>query len=443
MGWPLRQEFQRSQGGSAIWTETLALPTGTKRYAFGPGVGLLGVGQYDARVTDASDLSRALPDRGGSLADAEYTITLADPDGALAAIIEGSQGRSIRGSAVTEQLGSPKVASFWWMTTFLGVIDRYSLVDRRSVQFTIRPNDLILRSPGFPRMAIEPSDWTGLPTSSASQYGPIIYGKHDAGASGTGQVPLIPLDSTGTKFLLTWGWAKSVDRVYSNKVLKILTTDYTISHPTTNSGRLCTVVTFVSAQGSNTITSDVQGLEDIGDGSGALIELTALQMKHVFVNFMVGDWMSGAWLADSTAPIAASAFVAHSQAYPNAKGSRRIWKSQKVRPLDEIANWQKSWEALIFWSNRGQLSVVPWPFHRLNIYMDETHLRYDKPNGKPPTFRTLDPDWDGIISKVTAQYQYSEAQAKFLGSLDVTDLATAAVEAPDSIDLPYSAAYQG
>jgi hypothetical protein len=441
MGWPMRQELRKSQGSSWFPLLELALPGGgAKRYAYGPGVAALGVGQYDGKLLDISPLPRSLSDRQGSLQDVEYTAEVDDSDGTLSAIIEGSSGRLVRGSTATRRLVSPNVASSWWMTTFEGIVSRYQLTAPRRWQFSIRANDIVLRSPGFPRMTIDATDWPGLPTASASQYGPIIYGKHSnvGTTQAGGAVPLIPLDATGVKFLLQWGWAKTLDRVFSDAVLKVLTSDYTITHPIVNSGRLSTVVTFVVAQGTKAITADVQGLEHVGDGSGALIELTALQIKHLLVNFAVGDWKNGAWLADSTARVDASSFAAHAARYPNAKGSRRILASEKGQPIDELNAWSKSWEARLYWNNQGNIAVAVDPIQQTNIYMDETWLRYD--GAQRPMSLVLNPDWDGLISSVASQYQYGESAGKYLGVLEVQD-PTATIDQPDSISLPWSAAY--
>lgn len=442
MGWPLRQELRKPQGSSAFVLLELALPGGTRRYAYGPGAGVPGVGQFDGKLIDIAPLLRQLADRQGTLQDVEFTAEVADADGSLSALIYGASGRSVRGSAATRKLVSLNVAQAWWATTFVGVVDRHTYLGARRWQFTIRANDKVLNSPGFPRMVIDAGDWAGLPTSSASQYGPLIYGKHDStGTASKGAVPLVALDSTGVKYLVQWGRSKSIPNVYSDAVLKTLTTDYSISYPVTNSGRLATVVTFVAAQGSKAITADVQGFEDAGDGSGSLIEAAALQIKHLLVNFVYGDWKNGAWLADSSAPVDASSFATHAARYPNAKGSRRIFTSKKLQPVDELNDWVQSWEARLYWNNMGKIAVAPDLIQARNLYMDETWLRYDS-RARPAAPVPVNPDWEGLLSSVSAQYQFGETAGKYLGELQVQD-PTATFENPDAISLPWSADYSG
>lgn len=47
-------------------------------------------------------------------------------------------------------------------------------------------------------------------------------------------------------------------------------------------------------------TVNVEGIEDVGDGTGTLISDLVLQYKHALVNWMVGNYASGAWLTPAT-----------------------------------------------------------------------------------------------------------------------------------------------
>lgn len=51
-----------------------------------------------------------------------------------------------------------------------------------------------------------------------------------------------------------------------------------------------------AASGTRPITVNVQGIEDVGDGSGALITSVLQQYKHFLKNFAFGDWQTDAWL---------------------------------------------------------------------------------------------------------------------------------------------------
>lgn len=55
-----------------------------------------------------------------------------------------------------------------------------------------------------------------------------------------------------------------------------------------------------SAAGGEPVTVNLKGIEDVGDGSGALIEELVLQYKHFLVNFGFQDYQSGGWLSPPT-----------------------------------------------------------------------------------------------------------------------------------------------
>lgn len=52
-----------------------------------------------------------------------------------------------------------------------------------------------------------------------------------------------------------------------------------------------------AASGSQALTLNVQGIEDVGDGSGTLISDLAAQYLHCLKNWLFGDYQAGAWLA--------------------------------------------------------------------------------------------------------------------------------------------------
>ncbi len=54
--------------------------------------------------------------------------------------------------------------------------------------------------------------------------------------------------------------------------------------------------------GTRPITVNVQGIENVGDGSGALITDAILQYRHALQNWLIGEYASGAWLASPTFP---------------------------------------------------------------------------------------------------------------------------------------------
>lgn len=440
MSWLLRQELLKSQGASTVVLLTLALPGGTKRYAMGPGVALLGTGQHESKLLELGTLSRAMSDRTGSMTAVEYEAVIDDTDGSFSALYEGADRRSIRGSAATRVLGSPNVPSGHWFTTFAGVIDRYSLDGPKRWRISVRPNDLAMVKGFYPKPLIDKSDWPNAPEASLAQFGPLLYGKHDSGTGGKGAVPLVLVDSTANKYLLCWGRAQGVDNTFADGAAPSGT--WSVSHPTTNSGRLCTIVTFSVSQGSKAIAADVRGYEATGDGTGALIENPADQIKHLLVNWVFGDYKTGLWLADSTAPIDVNLFLQAKLYFDRfaARGSRRLFSASQGHGDATLDEWAKSTEAKLFWTSEGNVGVSMLAPQVREIHSDYAYLRYDDSQRRGAFPINLQPDWESLRDRVDLQYNYSEVQGKYVKTLSVRD-PTLNFEAPDSLALPWSAAY--
>jgi hypothetical protein len=64
------------------------------------------------------------------------------------------------------------------------------------------------------------------------------------------------------------------------------------------------------------VVLNVGGVEDVGDGSGNLIDSLPLQILHLLINFVLQDYQSGAWLA---APLVNGYSRVNSTSFVNAK----------------------------------------------------------------------------------------------------------------------------
>jgi hypothetical protein len=433
----MRIELAKSQGASAFPVVTIALPGGTRRYALGPGVAAAGVGQFEGLLLELGSLSRSFDFRASTLQDVEFDLLLADPDDSFAALVEGAAARSIRGSAVTRQLGSLNVPPADWHTTFAGVVDRYALDGPQRWRISVRPDDLALRR-SFPRASIDFADWPSATEDALAQYGPLIYGKHDSiGNTNKGAVPCLSVDPANYRYLVAWGWLKSVDRVYADGAN--LPTGWSVTHPVLNSGRIATALKFTTNQGSKAITADVQGYESVGDGTGTLLDNGADQIQHLLSNFVFGDYRAGAWLSTSALIDATSweTVRAYLQTYGGGS-SRRIFGDQR-KGVDVLNEWAASTDVKLFWTAGGELGAAIVDPGARDIYSDTAWLRND--DGVGGRFAAKwSPDWESLVDRIDVQFLYGEAAGKYLRSVTVAD-PSLGYEAGDSLQLPWSAAY--
>lgn len=58
----------------------------------------------------------------------------------------------------------------------------------------------------------------------------------------------------------------------------------------------------LNATGQVPLVANLGGVEDVGDGSGTLIDGLHRQVLHLLTNFVMGNWQSGAWLSPPTVP---------------------------------------------------------------------------------------------------------------------------------------------
>lgn len=435
LGYEMRQELSKGQGAAWFVVLDVALPASTARYSF-VGTAAATLGQYDGRLLELGSFVRSMSDRSFQMESLEEDCLVDDTSNVLAAAVFGANGKSVRGSVVTLRLGSPNVASSGWFVVFQGVLDQYRMERPHVWRLVLRPNDLPLRR-RYPKPMISAADWPNAPDASLAQYGPLIYGAHDARTTtSTGAVPCVYVDDVGFRYLVCWGRAKSVDSVYKDGVLQ--SSGYTVTYPVVG-GRVCTVIDFTSTMGNSAITADVQGYETVGDGSGTLITNPADQLKHELVNWVYGDYKSGAWLSSTGVPLNLAAFTQTGlffRAFGHV-GSRRVFGEQ-LTGLETLAEWASSWQTSLFWSNLGGLTPRVFDYRALSLYPDERWARGDR-SPYEPNFR---PDWEGLIDRVTLEYFYQHAASKYQRTLEVRDPTSTLPDAPDSLPLPWSAAYE-
>lgn len=432
LGYEMRQELSKPQGGEWYVLLELSLPSGTARYHF---KGFASAVQYDGLLIELAALIRTTPDRQSRIESVETECTVDDTANIFSAAVYGASGRSVRGSTAVLRLASPNVPIAGWFVAFSGVIDQYRMDEPNRWKVILRPDDLSLRR-RYPKMVITAADWPAAPAASLAQYGPLVYGPHDASSTTrTGAIPCVYVDNAGFRYLLCWGRAKAVKRVFSDGVEQ--TSGWAVVYEIVN-GRTCTLIDFVADQLTKTITADADGYEDVGDGTGVLIENPADQIKHELTNWVFGDYKSGPWLPTSS-KIDTASFVAAAAFFDafGHRGSRRVFLAEQTTGYDTINAWAQSWQAQVFWKHQGTISVAIFDFRRIGIYPDVQWVRSDRSPHKA-NFR---PEWEGLVDRVNIDYLHLAAAGKYMRNLEVRDAASTLPDSPDSLQLPFSAAF--
>lgn len=438
LSWEMKQELRKGQGAQWGLLFNLSLPGTTLRYAWGA-IAVPGLAQYDANVLSVGNLSRGAADRAGGIEAVEEDFEIDDTGGAFAGALYGAQGHLVRGSAITQVLGSPNVPRAQWFTVAAGVIDAYQMVSRNRWKLTLRPNDLPLRK-SVPKVGIFQADWPNADQAVYAQYGPLLYGKHDSSlTTKKGAIPLVYVDTTIFRYLVCWGRAKSVDGVYVDGVKQV--SGFTTSYQDIG-GRTCTVVTFTSDQGTKVITADAQGYETVGDGTGPLIETPTDVIRHWLTNWVYNDFKGAGgaprWFASSAAPIDQTTWDLAAVVFARSvsKCARRLFGEQRLG-YAVFNEWCESWQPRTFWTNAGLIGCRAEDNAPLALYRDEIAgwIRSDRVPFDP----TLTPDWESLNDRINVNYHFQEAAGKALYSMELRDPALN-FEAPDTLDLQWSAA---
>lgn len=402
-------------------------------------------GHFQGVIKSLSAITRAASGRDGRLPAVQFTARMYDHDRSLARFLSGVYAKQIRGSAVTLRLMTPTVAWADCTTFFSGQVVRWSVPEPFVVELVCRTDDERINRPSF-QPTIDRNTWSNAAPEVYNKVAPVLYGTQDVStqrATGPGMLPLLLVDQGAYRYLLCVGRAKTVTRVYVGE-LQISSSLYTTEYLTLK-GRIYTLVKFDDAADATAagvadsdgvalpnveVTCDADGYETVGDGSGSVITRPVSILSHFLSNFVLGEYMTGAWLA-TNALIDVTAELADNVAI-DAGGS--FYSSERITGADAIAAYCTSFERRCFWSKNFQVGfgadpvfaqpytgpVISW--HKMEVsqasFVDKDHA---------------------VTSRITARQCYSSAEDSYFQTLDIED-AGASIESVREMDRPWSEA---
>lgn len=376
---------------SLIAAAEFDFPSGTVRWSK-PGFGSDSGGMYEERIISSGSVPLSRGDERYALETPEITLIIDDSDKSFSNRL-GAQEPILNANARL-YVASKNYSFSSWHQAFIGRLSFWQRSARTQVSLTVKPPDFELDA-AFPVLTID-ADWPDADPAVRGARIPILYGRHDsAGATNKGAVPCLYVKSDANPFRYapTFGWAKVIRRVYKDNV-RLATSAYTISHPVLN-GRQWTTVDFSTSQGSSTISVDADGIESIGDGTGALLSKPGEVMKHVLSNFTYAH-ASRLWLPTTTRINAASfdgvdSFLAKRANGASYRAARHIQGETTARTL--LNDWCLS-NVVYAWWDAGLLYVGADDPHTSAIYIDDPWMQYpedelgpDGPDGLPDSFR--------------------------------------------------------
>ncbi|MCP4878334.1 MAG: hypothetical protein GY896_23010 [Gammaproteobacteria bacterium] len=372
---------------------------------------------------------------------------VADPDNELGALFAGKDGREARFSPVDLRYASPNIIDKTkWYTAFTGVLSSWEEAEPRVWNLFFRVDDDGLDSE-TPRIKITEFDFPDADPKVFSNFVQVPYGVHDTdGLSEDGAILCVDVDKIRFRRFVSLGIMKSVIRVYSKAGNDdppverssgyasgtAATAGYRVINPIIN-GRQYTLLEFnVTGAGEDElfaeleITCDLEGVEDIGDGTGALVR-NANAYMHFVSNFVFANYQSGNWLPTDSRLDADS--FAEVQTFLNNLGqdtSRLIGgKARGRKAKDELADWAFQLRIKVFWEEDGQLAARPFSPFTLDVYKDDPWIREGLHDIEEPSYDVIE---TGIKQQIFINYIHRAASDDYLANIEVRDFTLAGEE---------------
>lgn len=425
---PMRTELQK-RAPAVYPVLEMDLPGGTLGYA-DQELSFRSLRQYQGKILQWSGIDKSIAMTTNDLTRKEVNITIDDADQEFAKIVAGSSGHLVENSLSRVKLVMNGGVQH---TRFAGRLFSFRQDEPRKWALTLYPNDLALESK-FPIVYLTENDWPRIHESAAGEIAPIVYGKHSSvDHSNAGMVPTHYVDTENFRYVISVGRIKAIDRVYKNKVaLDTGTLEYVLIR-----GKHFSVVKFATDQGDpggNSITCDVQGIENIGDGSGSLITNPVTQMQHVMDNFIWGDYRSGLWLTNqapvNTASFGAAATFCTNEGY---QGGMYISASQAGRAF--FNDFLKTWELRAFWDDDGDIQMVAIDHSLVNLYISDPWIRWEQHESS----FTEDYNRQDMVDRLTGTYITDSVEEKRIRTLEIRDVSIGE-DVTDTLDMIYGPA---
>lgn len=422
----MRQELQKGLGRPdtpevyPVLAISLSLPgqePSTRLYA-GVGGGSKTAGRYDGRVEAWGSVPRGVTVKGNQLQSLDVQVTLADQPDVVAdsfTVLASSFPSHLRRSPVSIRWLSPNVRYEDAAVAFSGILVSASPISPWKWRLRLTVDDTALVGGYFPRYTLSAADFPQIHADALGQIMPVCYGQHVSDGQGkAGMISLPLVDTVAKRYLATLGVAEGIDTVFKNTT-RLLATEWTRVDQVVN-GKAVTLVEVPSATDQDTVSVDMRGLTDRGEGGGQLIRNPVRQIRHWLETFVWGQWSQGAY--PTTAPLDYVLFgradgLCDAAGY---EGSKYFQGAEPSRNKDVLDEWADSSEIKLFWTAAGKLGIV---------VLDPGAPMLDGTpwllGGEELSEFSIADDVGGLCSRVDTQYVYGAADGKFFQDLVVED----------------------
>lgn len=385
------------------WAVVLSLPSSTRRHSDHAVASATG-GLYTGLVLGWTPFKRGCPDSHGHLEITDATVTIDDTDRSLAAMANGALANSIRGSVATVYLAERTLASSDWFSVLVGrVAAPPDWPSPNQAELRLVVNDLPLRAkvPALMTRGLwQYADDTGVIGSPA----PEVYGRHDSRGQGDGgMVPTLLVDTTTNLYLVQRLYSLAIDQVYDDGLP--IYSGYTLER-VSKRGQVYTCLQF-SATPAGAITVDMRGIEDVGNGTGALISNPVLVLQH--------------WLTEIGMTCDAALFTT-AAAWATKHGKYCSFRLSEQRvAMDVLNDMADSMGALVFFTNTGKIGIAFDAHDDASSYPGASSLIYKGGGLDDVNPIRLTREYDQIVDSITGRYSLNSVAGDYTQTLTVRD----------------------
>lgn len=436
-------------------------------------------GFVPARVLDLAPIRRAASDyRTGAWQAQTVAVTLADHDRFYRSLLSETD-RDFIGSSMWVYLLSEaqRLAQSTPRLLFRGIVYDDPLAEY--LKWRVNANDIISVGYGnfndqtpIPRRRINRAPFPGLPDSLLEPHVgvPIPYGRlsDEDAATPAGKVKGInigPLTLNGHAYPACLLWAgcaiKEFENFYQNDEVidasEFGTTIWAPGWPNWDdivpSGALYNDIgserfTLTPLEGARAadviagkaICANLKGIEDIGDGTGTLIDDIHLQYKHLLLNWILGDsYFSGSWLPSPTYeyfPGGDDVCLVNTQSFVTASAQASVYltggfkgafllgaEGRRTTIRQVISDMNVCSNVFLGWNKYSQLFVTMLNRNRAEFLGNRrpTHWRRDSLTD-PARVTTKKRDWR--VNILTGQWGMNYRSGNWESTASVNDVAS-------------------
>jgi hypothetical protein len=407
----------------------------------------------DPRVISFGSAVRSLSDWMGRYESASFDVTISDYDKLIAGMLEGATTKYLANREAILYLheDSLRRSGYDPLTVMRGIVQ---LADPSGRQVHFVSADYVTAEFGdltssalLPRRQFDSTRFSTIPASTVGAPEPIIYGqmRGTAEASGGTHGLVYPVftgyetigGSSWGRFVVASHACKSIVNFWMANIVQnwYLSTGVVLAPGWDNPGgndwetyfgttayrefsgrRYCVIyvqdgpIVNNHVNGSFPITLDVDGVEDVGNGTGTLITDPVLQYEHCVRNFLLGDYQYGSWLSTPVSPISGAALM-DSSSWTTAAGQKGVtyvgagclgMEGERASISDWLERWNLSADVFLGFNKSGQLIVANDTLGSPTVTLTDNDILEG-------TFSTP-PEWDRLANVIPYAYKRDPVQ---------------------------------